>query len=119
MGGDSLLDRMVPVVLALLLHAVVASVLVFRLGDSPAPVRSGPRVEPVEAVVVDESRITEELERLREQDDERRRKDRERIEQLEREAESAQRRRTEEERRLLELERLQRERQREYMAAER
>ena len=27
MGGDSLLDRVVPVVLALLLHAVVATVL--------------------------------------------------------------------------------------------
>ena len=93
------------------------TVLVFRLGDTSAPVSAGPRVEPVEAVVIDEKQITEELERLREQDEHRRKKERERIEHLEEEAESARRRRNEEgASRLLELERMQRERQREYVA---
>ena len=96
MSRESLPDRLLPIVYALLLHAVVVTVLVFRLGDTSTPLAAGPRVEPVEAVVIDEKQITAELERLREQDEHRRRKERERIEQLEEEAESARRRRTEE-----------------------
>ena len=119
MNRESLLDRLLPIVFAVLLHAAVASVLIFRLADTSAPVAAGPRVEPVEAVLVDEKQIADELERLRENDEQRRKKERERIEQLEKEAESARSLRTEEERRIFELERMQRERQREYIAAER
>ena len=119
MNREPLPDRLLPAVYALALHAVVVGVLVLSLGDTPTPVAAGPRPEPVEAVVVDEKLITDELERLRDQDERRRREERERVERLEKQAEEARRQRTQEERRLSELERLQRERQREYIATER
>ena len=119
MSREPFLGRLLPAVYALLLHAAVGAVLVFSLRDTPEPVAAGPRAEPVEAVVVDEKQIADELGRLRERDRQRREKERERIERLEKEAEAAHLRRTEEERRLSELERLQRERQREYVASER
>ena len=119
MNREPLPDRLLPAVYALALHAVVVGVLVLSLGDAPTPVAAGPRPEPVEAVVVDEKLITDELERLRDQDERRRREERERVERLEKQAEEARRQRTQEERRLSELERLQRERQREYIATER
>ena len=119
MNRETLADRLLPFVYAILLHVAIASVLVFRLGDTPTQVAVGPSTKPVEAVVVDEKQIADELERLRENDEQRHKKERERIEQLEKEAESARNRRTEEERRIFELERMQRERQREYIAAER
>ena len=61
MSRESLLDRLLPVVYALLLHVAVASVLVFRLGDLSTPVIPGADVNPVEAVVIDEKQITEQL----------------------------------------------------------
>ena len=83
MSRKPLPGRLLPVVYALALHAVIAAVLVFRFEHAPTPITGGPQVEPVKAEVIDEQLIADELKRLREREEQQLEKERKRIEQLE------------------------------------
>ena len=106
-------DWTLPVFWSVVLHSVIVSLVLLRVSDPHAAVAAATRVEPIDAVVIDERQITEELEQLRRHEQQERKVERERVEALKEKADAANRRRVEEERRLHELKVSQRERLRE------
>ncbi|RMD78492.1 MAG: cell envelope integrity protein TolA [Gammaproteobacteria bacterium] len=93
--------------LALAVHGALAALLVVSLDWTPRPAAPRAAPAPVQAVVVDERRVQEEMRRLAEAEQAKERAEAERLRRLREEAERAKRRAEQERRR---LERLQRER---------
>jgi len=103
MKWRSALDKTTAVVLSLLVHAVFAGLLFMNLEWTPMPLTSRPQSDPVKAVVMDEAKVVAELEKLKQQDAEKKAREQERIKKLETEADKARRERLKEEQRLAEL----------------
>jgi TolA protein len=103
MKGRALVDNATSVTLAVIVHLVLVGVLVFTLDWNRATPTAGSEATPVQAVVVDESVVSSELERIRELETREREREAERIADLEREAERARQRRRQEEDRLAQV----------------
>lgn len=97
------LDQTTAVVLSLLVHAVFAGLLFMSFEWTPMPLSSPPSVDPVKAVVLDEEKVIAELEKLKQQEAEKRARELERLKKLETEADKARKKRIDEEQRLAEL----------------
>lgn len=97
------LDKTTAVVLSLLVHLVFAGLLFMSLEWTPMPLTSQPSADPVKAVVMDEDKVIAELEKLKQEEAEKKALEQERIKKLETEAEKARKNRLEEEQRLAEL----------------
>lgn len=97
------LDKTTAVVLSLLVHLMFAGLLFMSLEWTPMPLASQPSADPVKAVVMDEDKVIAELEKLKQEEAEKKALEQERIKKLETEAEKARKNRLEEEQRLAEL----------------
>ena len=91
---------------SLLAHIVLIGLL-FVVPDKhrPAPVKSAQSVKPVEAVVIDASRLDSELKKLRDLEQRKKNAEQQRIKKLQDQAKLAKKQRKQEERRLLEAQR--------------
>ena len=92
----SFLDTTTAVVLSVVVHIVLAGIFLVSLQWTPAPLMKPRQTEPVKAVVMDEERVVAELEKLKQQDAERRKREDERVDRLESEADTAREKRLEE-----------------------
>lgn len=93
---------------AFVLHALFAALLVLSFAHTPAPKKTvGPRVEVVQAVAVDESRVQAELERIRQEELRKQQAEQARLRKLEADARKARQARENEQQRLAELKRKQ------------
>jgi colicin import membrane protein len=96
-------EKPLAVVLSVLVHVALLGVLLVSLQHEPKIVKPPPHVEPVQATVVDEARITDELERIKQRDVEKKRREEERVKQLARKADDVRKARENEERKLAKL----------------
>ncbi len=101
----SFIDNFSATSLAIIVHVALLGILVLSLDWSNPGARPSSRVEPVKAVVVDESQVAEEIEQIKRREAKKRREEEKRTKVLERDAQKARERRREEEKRLSELQR--------------
>ena len=97
-----LFDNTSALLLAAAVHVVLLGVLLVSLDWRPRMVDS-PSSPPVQAVVLDESRVAAEMAELKREELRERERERERLETMEQEVEEARKKRLSEERRLLEV----------------
>ena len=98
-------DNFTATSLAIIVHVVLLGILVLSLDWSNPGAPPSSRVEPVQAMVVDESQVAEEIEQIKRREEKKRREEEKRTKVLERDAQKARERRREEEKRLNELQR--------------
>nr|VFK20526.1 MAG: colicin import membrane protein [Candidatus Kentron sp. LPFa] len=97
------LDKVNALFLAVVVHVIFVVILLVNLDWSSKPPTNSapnPKVEPIQAVVVDEARMQAELAKIREQERMARQAEEERLRKLEQKTKAIERRRKEEERRL-------------------
>ncbi len=88
-------------VLALILHLVLGTLLIISFDLTPPP-KSKPRVNVVEAVTIDKQQVESELKRLKNLDDDKQKKEQERLDELEKKARDLEKTRLAEEQKLAE-----------------
>nr|VFK23561.1 MAG: colicin import membrane protein [Candidatus Kentron sp. MB]VFK27943.1 MAG: colicin import membrane protein [Candidatus Kentron sp. MB]VFK74472.1 MAG: colicin import membrane protein [Candidatus Kentron sp. MB] len=98
-------DKINAILLAIAVHVIFVMVLLVNMDWSkrPAPARptpSSPKVESIQAMVVDEARVRTELTRIEEQERKSRQSEETRLRKIEQKIKAAERRRKEEERKL-------------------
>ena len=103
-------ERPRPFFYAVLVHVLLLAVLVFSL-DWEATVKPGAerKKAPVQAVVVDASKLDAEIRRQKQQEEEQQREEQEKLKRLERQAREAEQKRKQEEQRIADLKRKQEE----------
>lgn len=98
-------------VYAVLVHLALLAVLVFSLDWAPTIKPSASKnPAPVQAVVVDAAKLDAEVQRQKQQDEQKQRAEQERLKRIEEQAQAAEHKRIEEEKRLAELQRQQEQR---------
>ena len=93
-----ILDRFFAGFAAVVIHLVLIGTLLISLEWTPQKSVGNPQVDVVEAVVVDESKVTQELERLREQERQKKLQEEDRVRKIADRASQAITKRKEEER---------------------
>ena len=110
------IDKVTATTLAVIVHVVLFGIIVLSLDYTTPGGLPKTQVEPVKAVVVDESQVAEEIEQIKKREEAKRKLDEKRARELEREADKAREQRKQEEKRLSELQRRLAEEKREHDA---
>ena len=95
MKARDFIDNFTATTLAIIVHLALLGILVLGFDWSTPGTPPSGQVEPVKAVVVDETQVAEEIEQIKKREEKRRKEEESRAKSLEREAQKAREQRRE------------------------
>ncbi|RKZ36615.1 MAG: cell envelope integrity protein TolA [Gammaproteobacteria bacterium] len=96
-------DKTLAIIFSVGIHVILLGVIVFSLEWGPVREFSAPKVNPIQAVVVDESKVKAEMNRLKEEEARKKRAEEKRVKRLEERAKKAKANRKKEQKRLSQI----------------